>query len=181
MWLKNFCGYNIFAPFCLTISLIFELLSHLLSSSFFLFLLVYLSFIFLIQFVCCLPFFLCHLTAKLSSLPCLLKRLGQYLCSVPCSGIDQLRHIELLPKYPPSPLLPSLECLHCATSREKSKRVDWRRKRLNNNIVASFLLGKQKCLEKYVWRAAKSWARAGSQTFKNALHKEEAQEVPCAL
>lgn len=154
MWLKNFCGYNIFAPFCLTISLIFELLPHLLSPSFFLFLLVYLSFIFLMQFVCCLPFFFVSFDSEIVFAALFAQALGPIFVQRTMLRNWSTSPYWIVAKVPSPPSLPLFppcwECLHCATSREKSKRVDWRRKRLNNNIVASFLLGKQKCLEKYV-------------------------------
>lgn len=158
MWLKNFCGHNIFAPFCLTIFLIFELrlflflpFPHLLHS-------FYQSpFIFFIQFVFVCPFFFfcCHLTAKLSSQRCL-ARPSAWANICAAYHAQELINFAILncsfdcSSSPPShPLLLPVVFTQKKMKKKQSKRVDWRRKkRLNNNIVASFsiLLGKQKCL-----------------------------------
>lgn len=158
MWLKNFCGYNIFAPFCLTSFLIFELLSVSppLSLS-----LPSCLFSVHISHPICVLFALFFVIWQRNCLRCLV-----YPSAWP--NICAAYHAQELINFgilnccqsipPPTlPLLPK-SVYTVRQAGKKAKELTEDGKRLNNNIVASFLLGKQKCLEKYVLRAMKSWA-----------------------
>lgn len=142
MWLKNFCGLQHFR------AILFDHLFDLWTAFIFISLPLfscYSSFHIFHPICVCLPLLLlCFFFLPFDSeivfaalpspaLPCLVlfaqARLGQYLCSVPCSGIDQLRHIELFPP-PATPFLLLVFTLH---NRKRKKEREKKAKELTED------------------------------------------------